>query len=322
MALDIGKSEHAFAVVDPDGRAIERDTVQTNQRSLGAFARRITKRYPGAAVAVEATSSYHEAVALAFLRLGITVRVVNPVLTATKAISDSVRRVKTDASDALGIARKLCEKHGELGYPFSWNEQERALQALGRSFAHLRRLRQSLRAHARSYADRPWSAACAPSETVLDGEIDRLATQLAEQAKTVFPEEMTILTAIRGLGEATAARLLAETMGVTRFTSGRAFAAFAGLDPRVKESGTSVRGRRSMTKSGSPILRDILGWAGKSLVRWNPAFSQRFRYDVERGKPAGVAYGIAARRLAVILHSCLSRKQAFDPARVGTGAVD
>jgi hypothetical protein len=69
------------------------------------------------------------------------------------------------------------------------------------------------------------------------------------------------------------------------------------------------------------ILRNLLGWTGVNIVQYNEVFQKRFEYDVARGKPKGVAHGSIARRLAVILYTCLAKKVAFDPALVGAGGV-
>jgi transposase len=317
IGLDIGKSEHAFAAVDVSGEVLEQGKLRTDKRSLRSFVSRTRTKFPNLIVAAEATSFYHESIAKAFLEAGLAIQIVNPQLTTTKALRTSVRSVKTDATDAVGIAQKVREKRGRIGYAFTWDTDRRTLQALGRSYDHLLWQRQSLRAHISVYAERGLRPEYAPRIDVLASEIERVKGILVVEAQRIFPAEFQIMRDIKGIGEETAARFLAETMGMERFTDGHALAAFAGLDPRVKESGTSVRGRGSMTKTGSPILRQLLGWTGVNIVRFNPVFRRRFEYDVARGKPRGVAYGSVARRLAVVLYTCLSRRIPFDPTLVG-----
>lgn len=317
LGLDIGKSVHAFAVVDASGEVLEQGKLRTDKRTLRSFTGKIRRLYPDVIIGAEATSFYHESIGKAFLERALAVRVVNPLLTTTKATRDSVRSVKTDAADAVGIAQKLREKRGRIGHPFSWDAERRALQSLGRSYDHLLWQRQSLKAHVSVYAERGLRLQYAPRVATFEPEIKRLRGLLVSEAERIFPDEFRIMVGIKGIAEDTTARFLAETMGTERFLSGHALAAFAGLDPRVKESGTSVRGRGSMTKTGSPILRNLLGWGAVNIVQHNPAFRQRFEYDLSRGKPRGVAYGSIARRLAVVLYRCLSERVAFDPAKVG-----
>ncbi len=317
LGLDIGKSEHAYAFVNSFGEVVDRGKLKTDKRSLGSFVLKTKKNHRDLVVGVEATGFYHEKIARTFLDAGIAVRVLNPQLTTMKAMRSSVRSVKSDASDAVGIAQKLREKRGEIGHVFSWDSDRRGLQALGRSYDHLLWHRQSLRAHVAAYSERGLKADSAPDLAAFDPEIARVRAALIVEAERVYPVEFKILITIPGIAEESAARILAESMGVERFHSAHAFAAFIGVDPRVKESGTSVRGKTSMTKNGSPILRYLFGWSGRNVAQWCEPFRKRLEYDIGRGKPAGVAYGSIARRLAVILYTCLKNKVAFDPDLVG-----
>ncbi len=320
LGFDIGKSEHAFAFVNAVGEVVHRGKLKTDKRSLKSFVSKAQKTHSDLVVGVEATGIYHERLARTFLDAGITVQVLNPQLTTTKAIRSSVRLVKSDAADAMGIAQKLREKRGDIGHPFSWNHERRALQALGRSYDHLLWHRQSLRAHVGMYKERGFAETFAPNPESLEPEISRLRRDLIAEARRVYPVEFEILVAVPGIADETAARMLAETMGIERFRNAHAFAAFVGVDPRVKESGTSVRGKTSMTKNGSPILRYLFGWTGRNVAQWSAPFRQRLDYDIGRGKPAGVAYGSIARRLAVVLYTCLVNKTPFDPSLVGAAA--
>lgn len=60
-----------------------------------------------------------------------------------------------------------------------------------------------------------------------------------------------LLVTIPGIGEATAAMLLAGVADVKNYTCARQVAAYAGLAPRERQSGSSVRGRaRACRRSG------------------------------------------------------------------------
>ncbi len=52
-----------------------------------------------------------------------------------------------------------------------------------------------------------------------------------------------LLTSIPGIGETTAGSILSEIPHLDRFESAKAVAAFAGLSPRERQSGTSIHGR-------------------------------------------------------------------------------
>lgn len=318
LGMDIGKTTHAWTLVDEGGCLLEEGTVATNSASLKVFVNRLVKTYPTLLVGCEATGSYYEDVAIAFLQKHICVRVINPALTSTKALRSSMRCTKTDKQDAHGIARKLQEKRGEIGTVFQWNAEERRLQAMARHLRFLKKQRSSLKVRTRAMQERSFVPFDANID-LFDREILRLEQALVQEAKHLYTQAMDILSSIRGVGEKTAAFILAETMCLKRFPTSKAFAAFVGLDPTLKQSGTSVHGKSRLSKAGSPYLRANLSWSAKLLVRWNETFKQCFENAISRGKAPGVAYGIVARKFATVVHQCVTKNFFFNPEKVGHG---
>jgi transposase len=58
-----------------------------------------------------------------------------------------------------------------------------------------------------------------------------------------------LLDSIPGIGQTTAALLLAEIVNIKQYKSARQVAAYAGLVPRERRSGSSVRGRSAVVKN-------------------------------------------------------------------------
>jgi transposase len=83
--------------------------------------------------------------------------------------------------------------------------------------------------------------------------IDALAVRIGERVRRVAPT----LLALPGCGELTAAKLLAETAGVSRFKSEAAFARHAGAAPVPVWSGNTA-GRVRLTRSGNRQLNAAL----------------------------------------------------------------
>jgi len=318
LGVDIGKCEHAFTLVDQYGTILEEGMVQNKTQKLESFARRINKTYPSIIMGCEATGSYYERIAIAFSGLQIKVQVINPALTSTKALRSSMRNTKTDKQDARGIANKLQEKRGSIGTYFQWNRQERALQALARHIQFLKKQRTSLRVRTKDMESRPFDIARVDTG-IFDAEIKRLETELIQGAYELYNNAMEILVAIKGMGKPSAAMILAETMCMKRFPSSKSFAAFVGLDPTLKQSGTSVNGHSRLSKAGSPHLRARISWSAKLLVQWNDTFRECFENAISRGKAPGVAYGIVARKFATIIHQCIINNEPFDSTKVGLG---
>ena len=100
-----------------------------------------------------------------------------------------------------------------------------------------------------------------------------------------------LLDSIPGLGEKTIPVLLSYFGGPQRFGQAKAAAAFAGLDPRHHESGTSVRGKPRLSKIGHAALRKALympAMVAITKTAWGRAFCKRL---AAAGKPPMLIIG-------------------------------
>ena len=84
---------------------------------------------------------------------------------------------------------------------------------------------------------------------VVRGEMTRLAREL--------PEYETV-RAMYGVGDTTAAQLIAEIGDIRNFPRRSSLVGFAGVDPAVDDSGKNVGNSKAATKRGSPHLRKTL----------------------------------------------------------------
>jgi len=123
----------------------------------------------------------------------------------------------------------------------------------------------------------------------LDDELDRVAE--------AFPE-VTALTDLHGIGTYSSLLIIAEIGEPWRFRDGRLVGAYAGLTPRVSQSGDhSYYGH--ITHQGSPWLRWILVQAARHLVTRDPAL-KNFYQRIRKRSSAKIARVAAARKLASI----------------------
>jgi hypothetical protein len=105
------------------------------------------------------------------------------------------------------------------------------------------------------------------SETAKSSARSRLAAVKREiQARAKNDPRFGVLTRIPGVGVFTALLVIAEVGDVTRFPSPRHLASFAGLTPRVRNSGERVR-LDSISHQGSPHLRWGLVQAAQTAVQ-------------------------------------------------------
>lgn len=100
------------------------------------------------------------------------------------------------------------------------------------------------------------------------------------------------LTTIVGIGTTLAASLLTETGDINRFDSPEKLAAFAGIDPSVKQSGEFNGTRCRMSERGSPYLRRTFWLAAVSGIRFNPALKAVYDKKRVQGKAHAVAVSV------------------------------
>ena len=82
-------------------------------------------------------------------------------------------------------------------------------------------------------------------------------------------------------------------------------AAFAGIDPPVKQSGEFNGTHCKMSKRGSTYLRRTFWLAAVSGIRFNPAFRAVYDKKHAQGKAHAVAVSVVMRKLCNIVFAIL-----------------
>ncbi|MBV9865690.1 MAG: transposase [Abitibacteriaceae bacterium] len=264
-------------------------------------------------VCLEATGTWAEAIALALHEAGHYVALVNPALIRAFAHSQLLR-TKTDKADAQLIAR-FCAMH----QPPLWTPPAPEIQALQ---ALVRRLETLLEMHTMESNRLGAGLSCAAVQTDLEEHLADLQARIKKVRQQIqdhldqhpdLKSKAQLLESIPGIGAATAALLLAELGDMQQFSNARQVAAFAGLVPRLYQSGSSVQGRTRLSKVGSSRLRKALYFPALAALRCNPliqAFGQRL---AQQGKSKMLIVGAAMRKLLHLAYGVLKSGQPFDP---------
>lgn len=263
---------------------------------------------------LEATGEYGAALALSLYASGHLVSVVNPARIAAYAKS-RLARTKTDKSDAALIALFCAREQPPIWTPPAVEVQE--LQALVRRVEMLQEMVQQEENRRQSGGSS--SAVRASIETTLAflrkelAKTQRLVQQQVERSAELRSQQQ-LLCSIPGVGVWTAARVLAEIEEVRGVVDARQLAAYAGLTPRERTSGSSVHHQPRLAKTGNSRLRRALYFPAMVAMRHNPAvhaLAERLR---ARGKPPMVIVGAAMRKLLHLIYGVLKSGKPFDPA--------
>jgi transposase len=134
--------------------------------------------------------------------------------------------------------------------------------------------------------------------TRLTEAIDALAKRIGEHVRQVAP----VLLALPGCAELTAAKLIGEAAGVTRFKTEAAFARHAGVAPIPVWSGNTA-GRMRMTRSGNRQINAALHRIAVTQIRLDGLGPAYYRKRIQAGDSKTEALRCLKRRLArVVFH--------------------
>jgi transposase len=119
VGIDIAAEQHTVAVVDQSGAVLLRATPVTEDSP--GYERLLELLGPAeeCLVAMEATGHYWRNLYAALVTAGFTLALLNPLRTRRFA-EEELQRTKTDAIDALGIARFAAQKRPSGVTPFQW----------------------------------------------------------------------------------------------------------------------------------------------------------------------------------------------------------
>ena len=290
-------------------------------------------------VALETTGN---ALAIARIIGPHVARVVVASARELHAISDA--KAKTDRRDARMLAKLLAAGMLEG----TWLPDE-ATRALRRQLARRAQLvRQATRTkneiHATLYrnlqgaspatdlfgaAGRRWLLArelpaderetlegCLRMLDFLGGEIAGLERAIARYA--VSSPEIRRLVSIPGVGLISAATLVAVIGDVSRFPSARKLVGYLGLDPRVRQSGSSPAHTGRISKEGAAAARAVLCEAAQAAMR-TPGPLRAFAQRIAARRGHQIATVALARKIATIAWRLLTSGEDYafaSPSRI------
>jgi len=261
-------------------------------------------------IGVEATGVYHLLFAMTLSAHEWDVMVINP-LESHRMITQGLRTVKTDRLDAIKIRTMVGMGKG---YLFTDTKETLALKALvveRQSLVDMRKMtKQRMEAHRLKEVAGgiPFFDGMSGVKEALDQSIKRLGKRMNDYE----PETQALLRSIPGVGQTTAAVLVAFIGNIHRFETPEKLVAYIGLDSRVFQSGTSVHGKGYMSKRGNVYLRHILFNAAFIAKRRNPELAAYFLKKTGEGKHYFSALCAVERKLVHLIYAVWKRGTPFE----------
>jgi transposase len=334
IGLDIAKNVFEVHGRDMSGLVVLRRTMKRSQ------VEQFFAKLPKAVIGMEACGSAHHW-ARVLGKLGHEVRLMPPAY-----VKPFVKRNKSDAIDAAAcweavgrpdmrfVAVKTVDQQGALSLHRSRDllvgqrtQLGNALRALlsefgivaGKGKAGLARLLDELRAGTLDLpADALASAmVLADQHAALAAAADALERRITAQAKA--DKKAVMLKTAPGVGPLSAHATLATLPDPSLFKSGRDFAAWLGLTPRLNGTGGKTRTGR-ITKQGNQPLRRLLVLGATAWLRQVKAHPEKgtpWLRGLMARRPMKVVAVAQAARTARILWAMLSHDQPYRAPAIG-----
>jgi transposase len=326
IGVDLHKTSLTATVLDPAGLVLERKEIPTKCRNqIAAY---FAGHGPNVQVAVESVGFYHwfwDTVKPTVTKLHLA----DPA--GVRAAAG--RRTKTDRNDSLLLAQLLRENRLPMAYVP--NEPVRALRELCRHRHRLARQLALARRHLRWLAlknnlpgpdtftsdraqkwvlaqDAKFSAVHRLSARQFIDQILSLERQLADvelvlkdtvATHTELAPTLALIQSVPGIGFITAITIVCECGDITRFDCIDELSAYAGLCPRVTQSGESAH-HGHISKQGPPQLRWVLQQAAWVAIRTDSNARRIFARIAKRSGSKKAATALARKLLSYAWSVC------------------
>lgn len=266
---------------------------------------------------MEATGVYHESLAYHLHHLKQTVHIVLPNSIKHYGISLGIKS-KTDPIDAKLLARLGVERTHREWIPAG--ECYRKLRQLTR---HVSRLQ-----HQRTHTDNilhsieaGYDAEASVRKSIkkvlrtIDQAIEKGKEEIAHLVKESeeLKSGLALITSIPGIGEYSAAVIVAETQGFEHMHSIKQLTSYAGYDVVQRESGTSVKGKTRISKKGNSHLRSALFFPAMVACRYNPTMKALYERISTKNSSKMVGQVAVQRKLLALSYTLWKNKKSYDP---------
>lgn len=309
VGFDVSKASINWAVVNKAGKVTSEGVVPNRLTDLSALLKRLHSRHRTLSCAVESTGVYHLPVLRACEQLGLPCRLINPIQTKQFTLH-TVRGTKTDRTDARYIALLGLRGAGYVVMPVD--------DVTAKARAYLRLATRLQATHTkleltRQYLDRTGLDLDNQALNALQAATKTAVSAYRAEAAALLKDALavTLLQGLPGIGELLATGIVSEIGDLSRFRTAMQLVAYAGLDPKIKQSGAmSTTGH--LTKRGSPYLRRYLYLAAMQARLYDPELKLAHARQRERGKSYTVATICIARRLVHRIFAVLKRGTPYE----------
>lgn len=284
--IDISKQTFDCSITTEDGK------VQSRKFSNDQCGfEKLKKLLPAQAhVVMEASGPYYFKLAYYLFEHEFKVSVVNPLI-IRRFCQMRMVRTKTDKKDA-----SMIREYGISESPTGWTPDEPGITKLKQLNAAIELLDKNITANTNqlgAFKEMPDTDKnlIKALQKIIDyntRQKDKLEEEMERLSLEQYNASYKALQSIPGIGPKSASILIAVTGNFTKFSNYRQLLAYVGLNPRIFESGTSIKGRSHISKMGTARLRKILYLCSWSAKRYNIYCKELYERLKAKAKPERV----------------------------------
>ncbi|WP_186156435.1 IS110 family transposase [Burkholderia gladioli] len=316
LGIDVAKAKLDCCLLDMTNGKRSTKVVANSRAGLTDLLGWLGKRHTEPShvhVALEGTGVYHEMAACGLHDAGLSVSVVNPAQVRAFATGMGVR-TKNDIVDSHVLARFAMHAR-----PMRWSPpapEARILQALmARHEALAQDLQRERNRHEKAEITAPTALVLhSILETIefLERHLASLQREIDDHiaAHPGLKANLMLLQSIPAVGPQVGRTLLA-IMHARHFDSAEQLAAYLGLVPVQRQSGSSIQGPSRLSKAGPAKVRATLYMAAVVAKRYNPHIKALCERLAARGKSTMSILGAAMRKLVHLCFGVLKTRQPY-----------
>jgi len=315
IGIDISKLTFDVAVLN-NGQ-IKNRQFDNNPKGFKSFHKVIKPFSYQVICCMEATGIYGLSLAKALFNSKHKIIVANPIKTHAFAQMEMLRN-KTDQADAGSIARfcKHIDDQGQLEKNL-YTPKGECYERMQFLFTRLQQLKKQHNQETNRLGvsvDKIATRSIKAMIKFIAKQMVKIETQIQTcvDQDDGLKQQVDLLTSIKGIGQNTAWAILAYLGDVALFKNSRQVTSFAGLCPRLEQSGTSVNKSR-LSKMGHRGLRKALYMPAVVASHHNQITMKLYQRLVDSGKPKKLAIIAVMRKLLVLSFGVLKSQTRFDP---------
>lgn len=320
LGIDISKAKLDCCLLLDEQTHRKRNKVVTNNPSgIAALLAWLAAHLPDVPInqihaIMESSGIYHQRAATLLHQAGCIVSITNPAHVRHLAKGMGVAS-KNDAIDSHVLAR-----FGQMLKPAAWRPDSAHVSALGALLDRRQTLNDELlREQARWHKSQEGETSVAAVSKSLKRSIAFFQTQIKALDVLIdahieqhcdLQRDHQLLQSIPAVGPRLGCQML-QLFASKAFSSAQQAAAYVGVIPLQRLSGTSLMGKSRLSKAGPARLRATLYMAAVVALRYNPHVKALYERLVAAGKSKSSALGAAMRKLVHLCFGVLNTGQPY-----------